>query len=181
MDGDLAVDRFSSEADPPWMLAEPELLPRLQAVLSAEAYRVIRLYLGGLKDREIAEVLGLKQDEVSSLRKRSIARLQSEPFIQALREDRPRRGLVESEVPRQRLLRHEPAKLKIPFPSTVTRERSFAPGTAKEEVDGLVRRLCCRFGLIPSDPSTPPEINWDEFERVLFGSHDDVGDDFPAN
>jgi serine/threonine protein kinase len=144
-------------------LIEPEeadFFQELQAFLQNKEYWVVRLRLYGWRDSEIAEMLEVSQREVSRLRRRSLEKL------------------------RQRFLPQEPAKY-AGAPAEAPASAKPPPMSAEEEANELVRRLYVRLGLISNDLSSPQHRNWDEFERLLFGSeeetHEEIREPFNHN
>lgn len=43
----------------------------------------------------------------------------------------------------------------------------------REDADESIRRLYLRLGLVSTDPRSSPHVNWNEFERLLFGAEEE--------
>ena len=156
---DREVTRDTSSPEQQIMHAEQSArLQRAMQQLSERQRAVVALQIEGLTLAQVAERLGITKREASRTSAVAIRRLRDMMEGPALASPRPPRS--------------ESARPQSPLVSERTTSRALSANSPEDEAYESVRRLYLRLGLIHSDASSSCEIDWGEFERLLFGPGD---------
>jgi RNA polymerase sigma factor (sigma-70 family) len=170
--GNISVEPSSDRDDPARTLPAKEAIEGFKGLLREELERLSKIerrvvwmrYFQGQSCEEVAGALRITRQHVYQLLHRSQVKLRRKrlplPEVEHILSWTTL-ALEVSELPRQGL--GDTAGFLRPMQAE-----------AKVDADESIRRLYQRLGLTSTDPSSPPEINWGEFERLLFDS--DEGD-----
>jgi RNA polymerase sigma-70 factor (ECF subfamily) len=139
-------------------IAQREWLQQATQQLSERQRVVVALRMEGRTFAEVAEHLGITRQGAGRT------------FAVAIR--RLRDMMEELVLGRPRPPRSDSARPQSPLVSERTSSRPLSATSPEDEADESVRRLYFRLGLICTDASSTCEINWGEFEQLLFGPGD---------